>query len=224
MTNCIIRSMQPYRKNGCQTQGQVSVSTGFTLTPAEKNDLQKYETLISAKLTAFFDVGRALLDIKVRKLYRQEFPTFEEYCRRRWDLNRSHAYRLVDAAEVCSKLSPMGDIPLPQTERQIRPLCGLPVESARRAWKRALEKAGAGKLSGAVVKAAILEVCPPKSKVQKTKQHWQVMIEPVLKEALQALRRGDKRALDHAIQRIELLLGVGERKISAELPEMRGQG
>ncbi len=44
----------------------------------------------------------------------------EEYCRVRWDINRAHAYRLIDAAQVIDNLSPMGD--KPTTERQAREL------------------------------------------------------------------------------------------------------
>ena len=40
----------------------------------------------------------------------------------------------MQAAKVVDNLSPMGDIPLPQTERQARELVGLEPEQQREAW------------------------------------------------------------------------------------------
>ena len=103
----------------------------------EKSDLERMEGRIEAKLAAFFEVAYALLEIKERKLYRVEFKTFEDYCRARWEINRAHAYRLIGAAEICKTLFPIGDIPLPVNECQVRPLGGLPAKMhTRRPRKR----------------------------------------------------------------------------------------
>ena len=66
--------------------------------------------------------------------------TFEEYCKERWGMNRAHAYRLIDAAEVVNNLSPIGDIPA--NESQARPLTALRdnPELQRAAWERARKK------------------------------------------------------------------------------------
>src|SRR5579859_1064181 len=118
------------------------------LAPAERQELKHCEEVITTKLVAFLEVGRALLKIKQRRLYREQFNTFEAYCMRRWGFNRGHAYRLVNAAEVCAKLSPMGDTPLPENELQVRPLAGLPPEAAKEAWERAVERAAKGRITG----------------------------------------------------------------------------
>lgn len=49
-------------------------------------------------------------------------------------MQRAHAYRLIEAAEVRQNLSPMGDI-LPANERQARPLTELEPEAQRLAWE-----------------------------------------------------------------------------------------
>jgi hypothetical protein len=180
------------------------------LAPTEKQKLELCEEIIRTKLVAFLEVGRALLAIRQLKLYREHFTTFEAYCQQRWAFNRSHAYRLVDAAKVCAQMSPMGDIRFPENERQVRPLRGLPPEIAKEAWKRAVEKAGKKPITGALVKMAAAEVRGQGEIRQKERQDWQFRIEPLLKEALHLLKRGEKTALDGVIQRISLLLLVGE--------------
>jgi hypothetical protein len=181
------------------------------LAPAERQDLERCEEVITTKLVAFLEVGRALLKIKQARLYREHYNSFEIYCERRWGFNRSHAYRLVDAAEVCAKMSPMGDISLPENERQVRPLCGLTPEAAKEAWKRAVERAGKGPITGSLVKLVAAEVRGPAGTAPESTQDWQLRIEPLLKEALHLLKHGEKAALDRVIQRISLLLLVGER-------------
>ena len=180
------------------------------LDAAEERDLGRMESTIAANLAAFFQVGFALMEIKRRRLYRAEFRSFEEYCRSRWELNRAHAYRLIGAAEVCKSLSPIGDIPLPENECQIRPLIG----TATKAWKRACEAADAnGRITGALVQKAVGEV----TKKRKTdtagnlRQNWQILVEPLLNKALQLTRTGDQDAVAETVDKISLLLMIGRR-------------
>ena len=65
-----------------------------------------------------------------------------DYCRDRWGMNRAHAYRLIDAANVADNLSPEGDIPT--SERQARPLARLKPEQQAEAWKEAVASAPDG--------------------------------------------------------------------------------
>ena len=78
-----------------------------------------------------FFLGRysALLEIRDSRLYRQQFPTFEAYCRERWGMVRQQANRLIQAAEVAENLEPIGSIP--KTESQARPLTRLEPEVQR---------------------------------------------------------------------------------------------
>ena len=89
---------------------------------------------------ALWQMNTALLAIRDGRGYRFEYATFEEYCRERWGMNRAHAYRLIDAAEVVNNLSPIGDIPA--NESQARPLTQLNDNPAlqREACQRARKK------------------------------------------------------------------------------------
>ena len=109
------------------------------LTLPEQGRLESLETIIEGGLRTFVEVGSALSDIRDNRLYRASHGTFEEYCRERWGMQRAHAYRLIDAAQVSVNLSPIGDIP--KTESVARPLVSLPPEQQREAWTEAIQKA-----------------------------------------------------------------------------------
>lgn len=89
----------------------------------------------------------ALKEIRDRRLYRQHYDTFEEYCIQRWDVSRPRAYELCAASEVVANLSAIADIRLlPENEAQARPLTRLKDPAQwRRAWHTAVKLAAAQK-------------------------------------------------------------------------------
>ena len=117
------------------------------LTPNEKAQLYKYEETIRRGLQTFLEVGNALWAIRDNRLYR-EHGTFDDYCLARWDLKRSHVYRLIGASKTMNNLlmSPTGDI-FPTNERQIRPLTSLDPETQREVWQRAVETSPNGEIT-----------------------------------------------------------------------------
>jgi hypothetical protein len=135
------------------------------LSAAEIEALTKAETTIDCGLKTFVMVGRALCDIRDGKLYREKFKTFEDYCREKWDIDRTYAYRLIGASEASENLLPIGNI-LPTNEAQARPLTSLPPEQQREAWKEAVASSPTGKPTAAQVEAAAVKVTgkPAKAK------------------------------------------------------------
>lgn len=123
------------------------------LTVSEQQALQGWESVIENGMKTFIAVGNALLQIRDLRLYRQNYNTFEDYCRSRWGMNRAHAYRLIDAANVADNLSPIGDRPI--NEAQARPLTRLEPEQQREAWKEAVATAPDGKVTAAHVQAVV---------------------------------------------------------------------
>ncbi len=102
------------------------------------NKLSQLETIIARSQGHFYDIGRALNEIRKTRLFKLAlFETFEAYVRARWDMSRSQAYRLIRSYEVMCNLSPIGDI-LPGNECQIRPLAQLASVEQRRVWKNFL--------------------------------------------------------------------------------------
>ncbi|MEA5504770.1 hypothetical protein VB735_16955 [Halotia wernerae UHCC 0503] len=56
---------------------------------------------------AFFVAGKALTELRDRRLYRSTHRTFEEYCKDRFGFERRHPYRLIEAAIVVDNLMQM---------------------------------------------------------------------------------------------------------------------
>ncbi len=97
------------------------------------------ESVIKKYRQDFYAVGKALKEIKDGRHYHKlSFKSFESYVRVRWDMRRSHAYRLIEAFSVIDNLSPIGDV-LPKNEAQARPLTKLDLFSQRKVWRDFLE-------------------------------------------------------------------------------------
>jgi len=60
---------------------------------------------------SFIEVGTTLAEIRDSKLYREQYTTFNAYCKERWGWGRAHAYRMIQSAKIGKRLSPMGDRP-----------------------------------------------------------------------------------------------------------------
>ncbi len=147
-------------------------------------DLDNLEVIIGTNLQSFIAVGKALTEIRDRKLYRDQHKTFEAYCRARWDMSKTHANRLIGSSAVAEVLAPAGVIP--QNERQIRPLALLETpEMQQKAWELAKESAGSGNLTAQIVGEAVKKVlsnggdderCPEEKAKSRhldlLKKHW----------------------------------------------------
>ena len=80
--------------------------------------LTDLETVIERGQVTFIEVGRALMEIRDRRLYRETHTTFEAYCGERWGWTRQHANRQIAAARAVEEMEPMGS--KPANERQAR--------------------------------------------------------------------------------------------------------
>lgn len=103
------------------------------LSLAERAELRHLETMISRGWQTFIQVGEALNQINEKRLYREDFRTFEEYCQKVWKWSRQRAYQMMDGAKTARVMEEAG-VPV-TTERQARELkpvaklvAGAPVE------------------------------------------------------------------------------------------------
>lgn len=125
-----------------------------TLTSIEKDNLVELENTIQRNLATFCEVGFALMQIKENKLYRENFATFEEYCRDKWGITKTHANRLIISARITDNLAPIGVIPL--SESVIRPLARIKdPDRQREAYQKALEMAPEGKVTAKHVEEVV---------------------------------------------------------------------
>lgn len=120
---------------------------------------------------AFYEAGRALRELRDRRLYRSTHRTFAEYCRDRFGFERRHSYRLIEAAGVLDNLCPNwtqtakathGTQIIPTKESQVRALTSLPPDEQRQVWSMAVEEAG-GKVPSARTVKQVAERLKPHS-------------------------------------------------------------
>ncbi len=88
-------------------------------------------------------------EIRDSRLYRQQFPTFEAYCRERWGMGKRNANQLIAAAEVVGALGALA--PMPATERQARPLTHLEPEVQREVWQAVVATTPPAQITARVV-------------------------------------------------------------------------
>jgi hypothetical protein len=179
------------------------------LNDEERREFAACEEIIHRGLTSFAEVGRALLEIRNRRLYKESHATFEAYCRNRWQLGRSHAHRKISAAVVVNYLSPIGDnLPLPTSEAQVRPLVGLPIQAVKDVWAKSVQEAKNGKITASLV---------ARNAVQWRVGHGDHMPNPSLRMAkLYKVDRGNFWDLRQSAQAALNNLDAGETKAASE--------
>lgn len=104
---------------------------------------------------AFYEAGKALTELRDRRLYRSTHKTFEQYCRERFDMTRRKSDYLIAAAGVFENLEMRtnGSQILPTNERQIRPLTTLESPDEQwQAWEQSIDSAGGKVPSSRIVK------------------------------------------------------------------------
>jgi hypothetical protein len=110
---------------------------------------------------AVFEAGKALMELRNRRLYRSTHKTFEEYCKERFGYSRRQPYLLMDAAVVfdnlLEKCDPLDQV-LPTNERQVRPMTKLEPHEQQEVWLRAVELAGGKVPTGRIVKDVVQRI------------------------------------------------------------------
>lgn len=148
------------------------------LTEEERARKRVLEAVILKGRKAFLDQGRALREICESRLYREEYGTFEEYVKAVWDMGKSKAYYLTEAAGIADLVSTFVDTKpsstVPTSEGQIRALAVLREQPdlLREAWRRAVAMPTMlkGRPTGANVRQAVADVMaeiglpPPKAR------------------------------------------------------------
>ncbi len=98
------------------------------------------------------------MNIRDGRLYKEEFPTFELYCKQRWGISRTYAWRVIGAAERINLLSPHDQSRWPSSEFQMRPFLKLKPEVFPTAWKKVLSSVQSGEITSAIIGRVIEEL------------------------------------------------------------------
>lgn len=113
------------------------------LNKLERTKFKDLEKTISEGMTTFVDVGSALLEIRNSRLYREDFDSFEDYCRSRWDMSKQHAIRLIQSSQVMENIGKAGYVP--RAESVVRPLVNLEPEKQKKVWDEIKKRVGTSK-------------------------------------------------------------------------------
>jgi hypothetical protein len=110
----------------------------------------------------------------------------------------------------------MGDIPLPTSERQARPLAGLSPKMVAKVWKQAVEQSNTAKLTGQLVSQVVREMSekPRFRKNTPSIPYWQQLVLPLLKEALAKTRSGDQAGVVEVLNKALLRVEIGRNTAS----------
>ncbi|MBN3874921.1 hypothetical protein [Nostoc sp. JL23] len=163
----------------------VSAVEVIELTQEEQSDRLHLERKVER---AFFEAGKALMELRERRLYRSTHKTFEEYCRDRFSYTYRHVNYLIAGCLIVDNIKmgtnssqnesqdEMGTISsqiLPTSEVQVRPLAKLEPQQQPEAWQQAVEQAEGKVPSGRIVKDVVQRIME-RTKVPNTYQIGEV--------------------------------------------------
>jgi hypothetical protein len=132
-------------------------------------EFERLDQLVRRKLKSFVAVGEALMEIRKRDLWRAGgHASWADYCRTVGGMTKSHANRLIGAAETVKAIeqaAPAGVTRLPavipSTEWQLRRLAPLKLpEQKAKAWWMGVERSG-GNPSDTVLSQVAAELEEP---------------------------------------------------------------
>ena len=191
------------------------------LTPDEKQSLEAYEEEIESGLEGFYAVAKALYHIKTKKLYREEYRSFEAYCTKVHGFSRAHANRLLDAKTVVDNLKAhqIGDAFIPESEGQARAFASLTLEEQVLVSEK-LAANPKGKVTAKVIEKIKAEVLPDKAanperaKGKPRDKHNVVQMPTSVNES---------SALVQLVDKVTLMVetGAGKKQVIAGLAELR---
>lgn len=137
----------------------------YTLTDVEQRSLEQLEAVVHAGQQTFIEVGKALAEIRDKRLYKQTHSTFESYCNDKWGWGRNYVNKFISAAETTKSLGTT--VPKPTSERQVRPLSKLETDDEKyEAWTKAHEIAEEEDVpvTGKLVEFVVSEIQKPITK------------------------------------------------------------
>ena len=141
------------------------------LVPIDPERFDELEGVIERGLRTFVEVGRALLEIQERRLYRAAgYVDVRGVRREALGPILAHAYRQIEAAKVVDILSPIGELPLPANEAQARELAPLvdDPDAVRAVWAETVQD-GDGRITARMVREHVTARHPD----AHTRKPWQ---------------------------------------------------
>lgn len=184
----------------------------YAMQQNETVKLRHLETVIESGVKVFYELGKALKEIKEGKLYRLTHSTFEEYCEQKWGLSKAYMNRTIQSCEVVENLTPMGAI-IPMNERQTRPLASLVnPEHQREVWQRIINK-NPEKITEKIIEEEVLrfkvEAFDSYQKKENVSLQYRVVayLNPMYKEKFDIIRK-NKQQKETELAREFIRMGI----------------
>jgi hypothetical protein len=171
------------------------------LTVVEKEKLAELEAIIERDLKAFYEVGLSLMKIRDDKLYKETFPNFQAYCKKKWGMDRARAYQLIAATEVQENLYKIFDKDT-ITESHMMPLRKLPPAEQVEAYQKAVDTAPKSGITAKHVKRVVKDM-KKKQQEEKKKPEEEMVTEKPIKEAVEEITGKTKPPTDMATEAME---------------------
>jgi hypothetical protein len=137
-----------------QPESTASALRGSKLTLKEGERYSELKSELREKVLGVFqnfvEAGNILYEIRRDHLWREEHPSYEEFCRAEWDYGRNYADKLIRAANVVNNLTEHREeleralgttVPLPASETQVRGLVRLAPNEQVEIWKAVVQEA-----------------------------------------------------------------------------------
>ncbi|MEH2178724.1 hypothetical protein [Nostoc sp.] len=166
---------EPFAKKDTPLKENLA-SVTIDVTAVEVQELSEEEQSLRLHLEqkverAFYEAGKALMELRDRRLYRSTHKTFEDYCRDKFGHSRQQSNYLIAAADVYENLTTNGcqiveheDLTangtqiLPTSERQVRPLTKLEPQQQQQAWQLSVQEASGKVPTGRIVKDVVQRI------------------------------------------------------------------
>ena len=133
------------------------IQTKETLTAVERTEwIEKRDTVRRGK-AVFYEVGQALLVIREKRLYREEYFTWDDFCDAELGRSRRYADNMIESAQAVKNLGAIAPefSTIPTTESQARELVGLQPQQQCEVWQAAVETAPGGKVTAAHIRSLV---------------------------------------------------------------------
>lgn len=186
------------------------------LDTVERGEWRKQKAIIAKGREDFWTFMKAIKVVRDKRLYREDYKTFEAFVESECGIVKSYVNRLIEASNVRDDLAPMG-AKNPKAceinkERQLRELVDVPKDELEAVVEKAAEIAGDAPITAKIIREAKAEVLEYEDVPDRepgaddeTPEETELLALPPAEQALKAaaIHREIHRVISQAIQLLD---------------------